>query len=185
MYLYAIDCQLFSFCETLNIFVCKQLKKRYYFFYGVTLQGFCRLFSIIKKQSINLKSFIMKKSAVIIAIALGFSFTSLNATNNILPTSTYETVTKKVVDPFCISIVKGDFDTVKKLIDLGQDVNKKSNGLTPAMYAAKYNRLDILKLLVEKGAKLELKSTKGVTALVFAERSNAKDVLAYIKGLES
>nr|WP_321222129.1 ankyrin repeat domain-containing protein [uncultured Psychroserpens sp.] len=127
----------------------------------------------------------MKKSAVIIAIALGFSFTTLHAANDILATSTYETVTTRVVDPFCISIVKGDLDTVKKLIELGQDVNKKSNGLTPAMYAAKYNRLDILKLLVEKGAKLNVKSAKGMTAQKYAEASNAKDALAYIKGLES
>ena len=127
----------------------------------------------------------MKKSAVIIAIALGFSFTSLHATNTILPTSNYENVIKKAVDPFCLSIVKGDLDTVKKLIELGQDVNKKSNGLTPAMYAAKYNRLDVLKLLVEKGAKLDVKSEKGMTAQKYAEASNAKDALAYIKGLDS
>ncbi|MEM5564071.1 ankyrin repeat domain-containing protein [Psychroserpens sp. AS72] len=127
----------------------------------------------------------MKKSAVIIAIALGFSFTTLHATNDIVTTSTYETVTKRAVDPFCISIVKGDLETVTKLIELGQDVNKKSNGLTPAMYAAKYNRLDILKLLVEKGAKLDVKSAKGMTAQKYAEASNAKDALAYIKGLDS
>ena len=127
----------------------------------------------------------MKKSAVIIAIALGFSFTTLHASNSIMPTSTYETVTKRLVDPFCISIAKGDLDTVKKLIELGQDVNKKSNGLTPAMYAAKYNRLDILKLLVDKGAKLDVKSAKGMTAEKYAELSNAKDALAYIKELDS
>lgn len=127
----------------------------------------------------------MKKSAVIIAIALGFSFTTLNATNDIVTTSTYETVAKRVVDPFCLSVVKGDLDTVKKLIELGQDVNKKSNGLTPAMYAAKYNRLDVLKLLVEKGAKLDVESAKGMTAQKYAEASNAKDALAYIKGLDS
>ncbi|MCK8481248.1 ankyrin repeat domain-containing protein [Psychroserpens algicola] len=129
----------------------------------------------------------MKKSAVIIAIALGFSFTSLNAKNEITTTSSYETVAveKGAVNPFCMSIVKGDIDTVKKLIDLGQDVNKKSNGLTPAMYAAKFNRLDILKLLVEKGAKLKLKSEKGMTAKQYAKLSNAKDTLVYIEGLES
>ncbi|MFT4612023.1 MAG: ankyrin repeat protein [Glaciecola sp.] len=127
----------------------------------------------------------MKKSAVIIAIALGFSFTTLQATNDIVTTSTYETVTKRTVDPFCISIVNGDIDTVRKLIELGQDVNKKSNGLTPAMYAAKYNRLDVLKLLVEKGARLNVKSAKGMTAKKYAELSNAKDTLAFIKELDS
>ena len=127
----------------------------------------------------------MKKSAVIIAIALGFSFTTLQATNDIVTTSTYETVTKRSVDPFCISIVKGDIDTVKKLIELGQDVNKKSNGMTPAMYAAKYNRLDVLKLLVDKGARLNVKSAKGMTAKKYAELSNAQDALAFIKELDS
>ena len=53
------------------------------------------------------------------------------------------------------------------------------------MYAAKYNRLDILKLLVEKGAKLNVKSVKGMTAAKYAELSNAKDTLAYIKELGS
>ncbi len=127
----------------------------------------------------------MKKSVVIIAIALGFSSTTLQATNDVVSTSTYETTIKKVVDPFCISIVKGDIETVKKLIELGQDVNKKSNGLTPVMYAAKYNRVDVLKLLVKKGAKLDLESAKGMTAEKYAKLSNAKDALAYIKGLES
>lgn len=127
----------------------------------------------------------MKKSAVIIAIALGFSFTTLNATNSFVTSSTYETVTKRVVNPFCLSIVKGDMDTVKRLIDLGQDVNKKSNGLTPAMYAAKYNRLDILKLLVDKGAKLNIISERGMTAAKYAKLSNAQDALAYIKSLKS
>ncbi|RKE98303.1 ankyrin repeat domain-containing protein [Ichthyenterobacterium magnum] len=128
----------------------------------------------------------MKKSVVIIAIALGFSFTTLNATNKLEAlTTTYEATFKSPVNPFCMSIVKGDFDTVKKLIELGSDVNQVSNGLTPAMYAAKYNRLDILKLLVEKGAKLNKKSDKGMTAAKYAKLSNAKDTLAYIKSLDS
>lgn len=130
----------------------------------------------------------MKKTAVIFAIALGCVFTSVNATNDLNPISdsNYElAIAKRVVDPFCISIVKGDVETVKKLIDLGQDVNKTSNGLTPAMYAAKYNRLEILKLLVENGAKLDLKSNKGMTAEKYAEISNAKDTLAFIQEQES
>ncbi|WP_431137216.1 ankyrin repeat domain-containing protein [Psychroserpens mesophilus] len=128
----------------------------------------------------------MKKSVVIVAIAMAFSVTALNAKNVISNTSTYEVVTKKsTVNPFCMSIVKGDIETVKKLIDLGTDVNKVSNGLTPAMYAARYNRLDILKLLVKNGAKLNVKSDKGMTAEKYAEASNAKDTLSYLKSLES
>lgn len=128
----------------------------------------------------------MKKSVVIVALAMAFSVSTLNAKNVISNTSAIEVVAKKTtVSPFCLSIVKGDIDTVKKLIDLGVNVNKTSNGLTPAMYAAKYNRVDILKLLVENGAKLNLKSPKGKTAQHMAEASNAKDTLAYLKSLES
>ncbi len=127
----------------------------------------------------------MKKTAIIIAIALGFSINSLNASNDISTTSKIEVVNKKSVNPFCMAIVKGDFETVKKLIELGQDVNEKSNGLTPAMYAAKFNRLDVLKVLVEQGAKLNEKSNKGMTAEKYAKLSNATDVLTYMEGLES
>ncbi|WP_299228615.1 ankyrin repeat domain-containing protein [uncultured Psychroserpens sp.] len=128
----------------------------------------------------------MKKSVVIIAIAMAFSVSTLNAKNVVESSTTYETVTKKAkVSAFCMSIVKGDLETVKKLIDLGTDVNEKSNGLTPAMYAARYNRLDILKLLVEKGADIDARGKKGMTAKKYAKASNAKEVLDYIKSLDS
>ncbi len=128
----------------------------------------------------------MKKSVVIVAIAMAFSVTALNAKNVISNISTYEVITKKsTVSPFCMSIVKGDIETVQKLIDLGVNVNKTSSGLTPAMYAARYNRLDILKLLVENGAKVNIKSDQGMTAEKYAEASNASDTLSYLRGLES
>ena len=128
----------------------------------------------------------MKKSVVIVALAMAFSVSTLNAKNVISNTSEIEVVAKKnTVSPFCLSIVKGDIDTVKKLIDLGVNVNKTSNGLTPAMYAAKYNRVEILKLLVANGAKLNLKSPKGKTAENMAEASNAKDTLAYLQNLDA
>ncbi|MEZ4854926.1 MAG: ankyrin repeat domain-containing protein [Gelidibacter sp.] len=126
----------------------------------------------------------MKKTIIITSIALGFTLTTLNA-KTLSDTSTTSFVAKGTseVSPFCMSIVKGDLETVKKLIELGADVNSKSNGLTPAMYAAKFNRVAILKFLVEQGAKLDKKSDKGFTALKYAELSNAKDAEAYIKSL--
>ena len=126
----------------------------------------------------------MKKTAVIIALALGFSITTVHATT---PSETVTTnvseLTKSTVNPFCISIAKGDIETVKKLIELGADVNERSNGMTPAMYAAKFNRVEILKLLVENGAKLDVKSEKGFTAEKYAQLSNANDALAYLKSV--
>ncbi|MEM6517159.1 MAG: ankyrin repeat domain-containing protein [Bacteroidota bacterium] len=127
----------------------------------------------------------MKKTAIIIAIAFGFSMTSLNATNEVTNDNNFEVVAKVKVSPFCMAIVKGDIETVKKLIDLGTDVNEKSNGMTPAMYAAKFNRVDILKVLVDHGAKLKVKSDKGMTVAKLAKLSNATDVVTYINGLKS
>jgi len=126
----------------------------------------------------------MKKTIIISAIALGFAFTTSNA-NTSVETAQFTTNIKSKVDisPFCMSIVKGDLDTVKKLINLGADVNSKSNGMTPAMYAAKYNRVDILELLVTEGAELKKKSEKGLTAMEYAKQSNAKDAVAYLKNL--
>jgi len=127
----------------------------------------------------------MKKTAIIIAIAFGFSITSLNASNEVSQTNDLEVITKIKVSPFCMAIVKGDIETVKKLIELGTDVNEKSNGMTPAMYAAKFNRVEILKVLVNNGAKLKLKSSKGMTVAKLAKLSNAVDVTDYINGLKS
>lgn len=126
----------------------------------------------------------MKKSVVIVAIAMAFSVTALNAKNVITNSSNSEIVVKKSkVNSFCMSIAKGDYETVKKLVKLGVDLNEKSNGLTPAMYAAKYNRVEILKLLVENGAKLDVKGQKGMTAESFAKVSNAKEALDYIRSV--
>jgi ankyrin repeat protein len=128
----------------------------------------------------------MKRTIIITAIALGFSFSTLNASSTVANYKSLELVkTKGSVSPFCMSIVKGDIETVKKLIELGVDVNQKSNGMTPAMYAAKFNKVEILKILVQKGADLDVKSEKGYKAEKYAKLSNAKEALVYLEGLES
>ena len=75
----------------------------------------------------------------------------------------------------------GDYDAVESLIKEGVDVNKKSNGLTPLMFAARHNKVKIAKLLIANGAKLKLKSDKGYTALKYAEISNATEAKMIIK----
>ncbi|AUP78411.1 ankyrin repeat domain-containing protein [Flavivirga eckloniae] len=123
----------------------------------------------------------MKKSIIITAIALCFSVVTVNAksiTNNTNNTNA-EFVFK--VNSFCVSIAKGDLETVKKLIDRGADINEMSNGMTPAMYAAKFNRTEILKLLIAKGANLKTRSAKKMTALKYAELHGAKDAVSIIK----
>ena len=76
--------------------------------------------------------------------------------------------------------MKGDIETVKKLINLGDDVNKKSLGKTPAIFAARYNRAEILAVLIDNGANLSIRCDKGYSIEKYAERSNAGAVLAVL-----
>ena len=117
----------------------------------------------------------MKKTIIISAIALCVSVVTVHATTDNLNVDNYNVETVFKVNSFCISIAKGDIETVKKLLSIGEDVNQKSDGMTPLMYAAKYNRTEILELLIEKGADLKAKSDKEMTALKFAEIHGAKD----------
>ncbi|MFI2743915.1 ankyrin repeat domain-containing protein [Zhouia sp. PK063] len=124
----------------------------------------------------------MKKLVVVSALFVGILTVKANTVVSQHESTTYEMVASPKVSPFCMAIVKGDFETVQKLIEMGADVNVKSNGLTPAMYAARYNRCKILSLLIKEGADLKTKDSKhGYTAMRFAELSNAKDAQKVLK----
>ena len=117
----------------------------------------------------------MKKTIIISAIALCSSMGIVNATSTNLngENNSLESVFK--VNSFCVFIAKGDIETVEKLLALGEDVNQKSDGMTPVMYAAKYNRIEILKLLIAKGANLKMKSDKKMTASDYAKLHGATE----------
>ncbi|MEX2350089.1 MAG: ankyrin repeat domain-containing protein [Flavobacteriaceae bacterium] len=84
-------------------------------------------------------------------------------------------------NPLHLSVVKGDLETVQKLIELGADVNQKWNGMTPAMYAARHNRVEILKVLIAQGANLKMRCDKGRKASYYAKHSGAKDAASLIE----
>jgi ankyrin repeat protein len=122
----------------------------------------------------------MKKTIIILGVALiafaNESFASnLNVSNKIKVETFYNPT------PLCNAIIKGDFETVKKFIEYGSDVNQISDGMTPLMLAARYNRVEIVKILLNKGAKLNEKSERGYTALNYAEMSKAIDVVDLLK----
>ncbi len=124
----------------------------------------------------------MRKSAVILALALGFSISNLNATNDILAPEANEVTVKTVeVSPLCKAIATGDVEEVNKLIKAGADVNAKSNGMKPIHYAAKYNRVDVLKILITAGADVHAFCDQGISALRHAEKSNAKEAAQFLK----
>lgn len=124
----------------------------------------------------------MKKSIVYLSLAL-VAFT------NVAFASTTEALTEQSAvvtnyygnTPLANAIAKGDVAAVKKFIEYGADVNEKSNGVTPLMLAARYNNVEVIKLLLANGANVKVKDGKGNTALKYAEMSNATQAVDTLK----
>lgn len=124
----------------------------------------------------------MRKSAVVLALALGFSLSNVNATNDILTSEQTEvSVVKFEVSPLCKAVAIGNIEVVKTLIKEGADVNAKSNGMRPIHYAAKYNRVELIKVLVTAGADVHSTCDLGYTALGHAKKSKADDAAQFLK----
>jgi ankyrin repeat protein len=124
----------------------------------------------------------MKKSIIYLGVALITATSTLSASNLYSFSNTSnEAKSPETASPLSIAICKGDVNIVKKFIEYGADVNEKSNGMTPLMVAARYNKTEIIKLLLSKGAVLSAKDEKGFTALKYAELSNAHEAIELLK----
>ena len=78
----------------------------------------------------------MKRTFLILAAVVLFVTNPISAntetTSPVIPASYKVQVTKiKKVNAFCQAIAKGDYDMVKKLIEMGSDVNEYSHEKTP------------------------------------------------------
>lgn len=123
----------------------------------------------------------MKNSILSLVLLLSFSASfALTSSYPLLEDSKVTLITN--VNSFCKLIQLGDYDAVRALIQQGEDVNKKSTGLTPLMFAARHNQPEIAQLLIDNGAKLNSRSEKeGMTALEMAERYKATDTFKVIE----
>ena len=137
----------------------------------------------IKKGTINQKkTIIMKKSIVYLGVAL-VALTNVTWASN----SNFSTRSTNAISVYYgttalgVAISKGDIEVVKKFIEYGSDVNEKSNGMTPLMLAARYNKVEIIKILLSNGANLNAKDEKGFTALKYAELSHANEAVQLLK----
>ena len=83
------------------------------------------------------------------------------------------------VSIFDMAITYDNIPMVSYLIEQGIDVNKttRKSGFTALMAAACYGRVEIAKMLLEKGADQYVKDSKGFTAIDFARKMNKKSVL--------
>ncbi len=89
----------------------------------------------------------MKK--IILPILIGLlTIGTVSATENQVVNTKIEKVkTEDTTKKFFKLIKNGDYKAVKKMLVSGQKVNEKSNGLTPLMFAARYNKHKIAKYL--------------------------------------
>ena len=124
----------------------------------------------------------MKK--IILPILMGLlTIGTISATENPAVNTKIEKVkTEDATKKFFKQIKNGDYKAVKKMLASGQKVNEKSNGLTPLMFAARYNKHKIAKLLIGSGADVNALSSNGkFTPLKMARISKAKETYYVIK----
>ena len=125
-----------------------------------------------------MKKTIFTVAAVCLLALNGVSANELKANET---ESTIEMVSPDALSTFCKAVMQGDVETVKKFIELGEDVNQKSLGKAPIHYAARYNKAEVLKVLIANGADLKKRCDGGMTAMKYAKLSNATDALAVLE----
>jgi hypothetical protein len=82
---------------------------------------------------------------------------------------------------------KQRFDLAKQFIEAKVDVNYQyplnksyADGMTPLLYASKHNNLELVKMLLEHGAKINAMSKDGNTALSIAQRNENVPMYNYL-----
>ncbi|WP_240729840.1 MULTISPECIES: ankyrin repeat domain-containing protein [Flavobacteriaceae] len=126
----------------------------------------------------------MKKRILTLGVAMAFMAVVSNVearTTDSAPIMKWNTLTNVNVSSFCKAIIKGDKEMVLKMIEMGEDVNQKSLGKTPAHYAARYNRPEIMKVLIKNGANLNKRCDQGFTVKKYAELADASAVLEVLE----
>ena len=93
-----------------------------------------------------------------------------------------------------LAMEKQRFDLAKQFIQTGVDVNyqyplskKYADGMTPLLYASKWNNFELVKLLVENGAKVNTRNKEGSTALALSRANENAQIYNYLieQGAES
>jgi ankyrin repeat protein len=93
-------------------------------------------------------------------------------------------VNKKGWTPLHYAAANGQDDVAKLLIDHSAYIDAGSpNGTTPLMMAARGNHITTVKLLLDEGADATIKNQLGLTALDFAKRYRAPDVVEGLTAL--
>jgi hypothetical protein len=92
-----------------------------------------------------------------------------------------DVVTSKGSTALFQSVGKGNIDITKILLDHGANINIQANNtaanVTPLMIAVYTKNKDMVKLLLDRGANRDLKAANGLTALDYAKKIGATEVV--------
>lgn len=123
----------------------------------------------------------MKKSVIILAVALAMSTSVLNASNirqvvkDPIDSPAYE------VSSLHYAVCAGDIESVKKLIAYGANLNKVIRDMSPLMLAARFNKFEIVEILLASGANPRIENEKGLRAIHYAEYAKATESITMLK----
>lgn len=75
------------------------------------------------------------------------------------------------------AIVQGKPQEVKQLLDKGEAVDAKQNGQTALHFASMNGKVDIISILIARGAKVDAQDDQGVTPLMLAAKDGQLDAV--------
>jgi hypothetical protein len=86
-----------------------------------------------------------------------------------------------------LTMEKQRFDLARQFIESGVDVNyhypltsRHADGMTPLLYASKWNNLEMTMLLAERGANLNARAVNGDTALSIAQKNSNDAIVNFL-----
>jgi len=125
----------------------------------------------------------MKKTVIVFGTALAVFANFATASNFKLESKNQIEIPLDLASPLHLAVCNGDVETVKKSIEYGADVNKIVRNMTPLMLAARFNNVEIVKLLLANGAKPSIENSHGLRALDYARYAKSTESAEILKGL--
>ncbi|RYJ36638.1 Ankyrin [Flavobacterium anhuiense] len=125
----------------------------------------------------------MKKTVIVLGMALALFANFATASNLKLENRNQIEIPFDLSSPLHLAVCNGDLETVKKSIEYGADVNKIVRNMTPLMLAARYNHVEIVKILLANGAKPSIENAHGLRALDYARYAKSTESAEILKGL--
>ncbi|WP_166923869.1 ankyrin repeat domain-containing protein [Flavobacterium poyangense] len=126
----------------------------------------------------------MKKSVIILGVALMVFVSEARASHCRGTVQDQIEFSSDAGTPLHVAICKGDLESVKRIIEYGANVNKIVRDMSPLMLAARFNKVEIIKVLLSSGAKPNVENEKGFTALDYAKYCNSIEAIAILKELK-